>query len=294
LACNATGCAMATTSRQRDGRYRLESCFSIKATHAEQRATIASWLSGDRSELGAVGTVLDAADYQLLLVESPDVLAAELKAAVRWRLKDIIDFPVEDAIVDVFGIPEPVRRTGAKMMYAIAAKRQAIQEHLLTVKAVTPRFDVIDIPELALRNLASQLPEAESGLILLWLNEQSAQLLVFKGSTLYLARTVQFTQHRGPSASTGVPDVDAIALELQRSTDYFESHYEQSPISHLIIAPHNDHADMLARELAEQTSMRIQTIDLARALTVVPEVNIASRSTLLAIGAAMRDDQIKL
>jgi len=285
---------MATTSRQRDGRYRLESCFSIKATHAEQRATIASWLSGERSELGAVGTVLDASDYQLLLVESPDVLAAELKAAVRWRLKDIIDFPVEDAVVDVFGIPEPVRRTGAKMMYAIAAKRQAIQEHLLNVKAVTPRFDVIDIPELALRNLAAQLPEAESGLILLWLNEQSAQLLVFKGSTLYLARTVQFTQHRGPNTSAGVPDVDAIALELQRSTDYFESHYEQSPISNLIIAPHNEHADMLARELADQTSMRIQTIDLGRALTVVPEVNLASRSTLLAIGAAMRDDHIKL
>ncbi len=285
---------MATTSRLRDGRYRLESCSSIKATPVEQRATIVSWLSADRSELGAVGTVLDAADYQLLLVESPDVLAAELKAAVRWRLKDIIDFPLEEAVIDVFGIPEPVRRTGAKMMYAIAAKRQAIQDHLLSVKAVTPRFDVIDIPELALRNLAAQLPEAESGLILLWLNERSAQLLVFKGSTLYLARTVQFTQQKGPNASAGLPDVDAIALELQRSTDYFESHYEQSPISHLIIAPHNGHADMLAAELVNQTAMRIQTIDLSRALTVVPEVNQASRSTILAIGAAMRDDTIKL
>src|SRR5208282_1935146 len=293
LACNATGCALATTSRQRDGRYKLESCFSIKATHAEQRATIASWLSGDRSELGAVGTVLDAADYQLLLVESPDVLAAELKAAVRWRLKDIIDFPVEDAVVDVFGIPEPVRRTGAKMMYAIAAKRQAIEEHISIVKAVTPRFDVIDIPELALRNLAAQLPEAADGLILLWLNAQSAQLLVIKQSTLYLARTVQFTQNKGLSLRSEVPDVDAIALELQRSTDYFESHYEQTPISHLIIAPHNEHADMLAAELVNQTSMRIQTIDLSRALTVAPGVEAASRSSLLAIGAALRDDQIK-
>ena len=165
--------------------------------------TIASWLAADRSELGSVGTVLDAADYQLLLADLRDVLAAELKAAVRWRLKDIIDFPLEDAVVDVFGIPEPVRRTGAKMMYVIAAKRQAIQDHVATVKAVTPRFDVIDIPELALRNLAAQLPEAESGLILLWLNEQSAQLLVFKGSTLYLARTVQFTQHRRAERKRG-------------------------------------------------------------------------------------------
>jgi hypothetical protein len=63
---------------------------------------------------------------------------------------------------------------------------------------VTQRFDVIDIPELALRNLAAQLPEAADGLILLWLNAQSAQLLVIKQSTLYLARTVQFTsQNKG-------------------------------------------------------------------------------------------------
>jgi MSHA biogenesis protein MshI len=294
LVCNASGCAMATTSRLRDGRYRLDSCVSVEAPHSEQKATIASWLTTDRSQLGAIGTVLDVADYQLMLVESPDVLAAELKAAVRWRLKDIIDFPLEDAVVDVFGIPEPARRTGAKMMYAIAAKRQAIEEHISIVKAVTPRFDVIDIPELALRNLAAQLPEAADGLILLWLNAQSAQLLVIKQSTLYLARTVQFTQNKALSLRSEVPDVDAIALELQRSTDYFESHYEQTPISHLIIAPHNEHADMLAAELVNQTSMRIQTIDLSRALTIAPGVEAASRSSLLAIGAALRDDQIKL
>ncbi|MGA2776819.1 MAG: pilus assembly protein PilM [Steroidobacteraceae bacterium] len=285
---------MATTSRARDGRYRLESCFAVKAPLAEQRAVISSWLAAERSELGAVGTVLDAADYQLLLVESPDVLAAELKAAVRWRLKDMIDFPLDEAVVDVFGIPEPVRRTGAKMMYAVAAKRQAVEDHVATIKAVTQRFDVIDIPELALRNLAAQMPEAAEGMILLWLNAQSAQLLVIKQSTLYLARTVQFTSQRGSNTVSGVPDVDAIALELQRSTDYFESHYEQSPIGHLVIAPHNEHADMLAAALRDQTSMRIQTIDLNRVLTVAPGADAASRSTLLAIGAALRDDHLKL
>jgi MSHA biogenesis protein MshI len=44
--------------------------------------------------------------------------AAELKAAVRWRMNNLIDFPVEEAVVDVFNIPDPTRRTGAKMMHA--------------------------------------------------------------------------------------------------------------------------------------------------------------------------------
>jgi MSHA biogenesis protein MshI len=88
---------------------------------------------------------------------------------------------------------------------------------------------VIDIPELSLRNLAARLPEAAAGLILLWLARSCAQLLVIKGDTLYVARGLRY-------AGEG-PDVEAIALELQRSLDYFESYYEQAPIAHLLVAP---------------------------------------------------------
>src|SRR5690242_19428936 len=37
-------------------------------------------------------TVLPSSDYQLILVDAPNVPAAELKAAVRWKLKDMLDY----------------------------------------------------------------------------------------------------------------------------------------------------------------------------------------------------------
>lgn len=282
------GCALATTSRRPDGRYVLEACLSVDASAANQQDAIVSWLAVDRSELGPISSVLADSEYQLLLVESPDVLPAELKAAVRWRLKDNIDFPVESAVVDVFSIPEQARRTGARMLYAIAAKREAVDEHVASLKSVAPGFDVIDIPEMALRNLAARMPEAAEGLIFLWLNPRSAQLLVIKQATLYLARTVQFGAGSARPGEREAPDVDAIALELQRSMDYFESHYEQAPIGHLVLAPPGDAAVRLAAELASQTAMRIQILDAARLLEVPPEVDLAPRNRLLAIGAALR------
>ncbi len=290
LVTTPDGCALATTTRGVDGRYELLSCLSIEAPAAKQQAIIASWFA-ERQDFGLVGSVLDAADYQLLLVESPDVLPAELKAAVRWRLKDLIDFPVEDAVVDVFGIPEQARRTGAKMMYAVAAKRQAIDTQVAFLKSVVPGFEIIDIPELALRNLAARLPEAAEGLILLWLNSDSAQLLVIKDATLYVTRRVQFADRRHDAGSLDADDVDAIALELQRSMDYFESHYEQAPIGHLVIAPHGDASRNLATALGAQTAMRIQTFEVARVLKVPPGLDLSARASLLAIGAAMRDDK---
>ena len=54
-------------------------------------------------------SVLDPDSYRLLLVEAPDVPADELRAAVRWRVKDLIDFHVDDAVIDVFEMPQHAR-----------------------------------------------------------------------------------------------------------------------------------------------------------------------------------------
>ena len=50
----------------------------------------------------AVSGILSSADYQLVTVEAPEVPAHELRAAVRWKLRDIVNFPVSEAVVDVF------------------------------------------------------------------------------------------------------------------------------------------------------------------------------------------------
>ncbi len=291
VACTPEGCAIATIRRIK-GRRVLESCVSVAANPVEQTKIIADWVSEKGRASDAISSVLDAADYQLVQVESPDVLPAELKAAVRWRLKDVIDFPVEEAVVDVFDMPEPARRTGARMMYAVAAKSQAIARRVAGLSAAARRFDVIDIPELALRNIAALLPEAADGLILLWLEGDSAQLLVIKQSTLYVTRHVQFAAE--VAEADGLPNVDAIALEVQRSMDYFESHYDQAPLRHLIVAPRDPHSARYAQALAYDSAMRVELIDLSRAIELAPGVLPADRRSLLAIGAALRDERKSL
>lgn len=287
------GFAVATVSRAGAGRYLLESCLSAAAPPLEQAEALESWLTQTDHQQGAISGVLDSGDYELVQVESPDVLPAEFKAAVRWRLKGVIDFPVADAVVDVFDMPERPHRTGAKMMYVVAAKRDAIARQSALLKSAQRRLDVIDIPELALRNLAALLPEAAGGLILLWLQEKSAQLIVIKQSTLYFARQVHLSGNDTGSDGES-PDVEAIALELQRSADYFESQYQQVPLADLIIAPRSDRSGRLAGALEKQTAMRVQSIDLHLALDLSPGLDPSDARSLLAIGAALRAEPAKL
>jgi len=73
-------------------------------------------------------TALDENDYKLLLTEAPDVARDELKAAVRWRIKDLIDFHINDATLDVFDLPGADAGAKAREMYVIAARNPGHSE----------------------------------------------------------------------------------------------------------------------------------------------------------------------
>ena len=51
--------------------------------------------------------VLDKADFTFQTMESPQVETSEKVQAIRWKLKDVIDFDVSDAIVDILTCLNP-------------------------------------------------------------------------------------------------------------------------------------------------------------------------------------------
>ncbi|HEY1412855.1 MAG TPA: hypothetical protein VGF36_11985, partial [Rhodopila sp.] len=195
-----------------------------------------------------VSTVLSPADYQLALVEAPEVPPAELRAAMRWRLKDSIDFRIEEAVIDVFDVPDQNRGGHGRMMYAVAARRSAVAAHTQALTG-TAGFDAIDVPELCLRNLAALLPMATAGVALLHLGETTANIVLVRGKTFYLARQVDLaagidkTQAEGRN---GRINAAGVVLELQRSLDYYERHFDQPPITRIAVSPAGPRADELA------------------------------------------------
>jgi len=236
-----------------------------------------------------VSTVLRSDDYQLVLVEAPDVPPAELRAAMRWRLKETIDFRVEDAVIDAFDVPAQNRGGQGRMMYAVAAQRSAIERHSGALVEV-PTFDVIDVPELCLRNLATLLPAAASGVALLHLGETTATVILVRGTTFYFAR--QMDLQATPDARL---DVGSIVLELQRSLDYYERHFDQPPITRIAVAPSGKRASLLAADLGRETGFEVETLDLASLLRCETSIEAAvDPGCLLAVGAALREEHRSL
>jgi MSHA biogenesis protein MshI len=287
---------IAVVSRESD-QFVLERCDVLPIDAAAGADGAAASLRGADLPRLPAAVVLRADDYQLVLVEAPDVPPAELRAAMRWRLKDAIDFRVEDAIIDVFDTPAQNRGGHGRMMYAVAARRAAV-ERCAAALAPVAAFDVVDVPELCLRNIAARMPQAGAGVALLHLDENTASVILVRGTTFYFARQMALMATHSAAIADRVDapfDSDDIVLELQRSLDYYERHFDQPPITRVVVSSTGPRAQALAAALGVDTGFDVTPLDLNSLLRCAAPLAPETQSVwLLAVGAAMRSERRSL
>ena len=239
-----------------------------------------------------VSGVLSTQDYELVQIEAPEVHPSELRSAVRWKLRDIINFPINDAVIDVFDIPRQARYVETRMVFVVAARSEAVERVVRLIKPRVRGFDVMDIPEMCLRNLSAMLPQDEDGVALLALGDGFAQLVLTCQGTLYLARRIELGKTASGDVVGGAPidvDVTTVALEVQRSLDYYESHYDRPPISEIVIASGDDRGAKLRESLSTETGMSVEPFEVSELFEVAAGVEPDLRwPGLIALGAALR------
>jgi MSHA biogenesis protein MshI len=242
-------------------------------------------------------TVLGGGDYQFMSVEAPNVPREELKAAMRWRLKDVLDFPVTDATYDVLDIPlDPNAAVRPQQsVFAVAARNSTIQARQALFTQSKIRLCTIDIPEMAQRNVSAMLEPEGRGIAMLSFGEDGGLLTVSWRGELYLSRRIDVTlaQLLDGDHERRHQSFDKITLELQRSLDNFERQFSFISVARLVLAPSG--ADGLQEYLAGNLYTRVETLDLGQLLDLdaVPELREPARQQrfFVAIGAALRAEE---
>ncbi|TWI69442.1 MSHA biogenesis protein MshI [Pseudoduganella lurida] len=285
-------------------------CAAVVQRGPEAKPVVlaAAFLPGTRADLAAVlaragreleadtrhcSSLLEAGEYQLLSVEAPNVPAAELKTAVGWRLKDMIDFPVMDATVDVLDIPvAPNGPAHNHQVFAVAARNSLIEAHQGLYTTAKVPLDAIDIPETAQRNISALLEPQGRGLAMLAFDERGGLLTVTCGGELYLARRmdIALAQVEGPAEARQAL-YDRIALELQRSLDNFERQFSYVAVSKLVVAPTG--SSSLYDFLSANLYLPVELLDLASVLDLdaVPALREAAQQArfFTVLGGALRE-----
>lgn len=286
------GLAVAHIVLQDDAAPSLKACEYLSGVVDEQASLLQDWLkkTGLSSALAVFSLSVD--DYQMLQVAPPEVPDNELRDAVRWQIRDLIDFPIEEAVVDVFQVPRDTQREGARTAYVVVARQNLLRQKVALLKDTKLKLQAIDIPELVLRNIGNLLPHADRGTALLYFGSDSGQMVICREGKLCLARTINIgAEALRPGAPYWQDMVDSAALEIQRSLDFFDSNFSQPAINSLTLAPLGFPTADLMASLGDALGMPVQTLDIEQLLDCQIQPDRLEQC-LLAIGAALRTETV--
>jgi MSHA biogenesis protein MshI len=156
---------------------------------------------------------------------------------------------------------------------------------------------VIDVPEMAQRNISALLEPEGRGLALLSFDAHGGLLTVTFAGELYLSRRIEVPLAQLQQADIEQKNVsyEKITLELQRSLDHFDRQYHFITLSKLVLAPLGDASADLQQYLATNLYLPIETLNLATVLDLskMPQLNLAESQQrfFLTLGAALRVEE---
>jgi MSHA biogenesis protein MshI len=297
FAVHADRVEVAQVEQRAIGRPSIRVCesYARKGSDVDMLRRLRGTLRANRYRCCAL---LSPGQYQMQLVEAPSVPPAELKSAVRWKLKDLLDYPVDQATVDVADVPQD--RSGAgrgHYVYAISARNEHIASRMKLFHDARMPLSAIDVPEMAQRNIARLFEQPDRGLAMLVFGDYGGMLTFTSGGELYMARQTDISLNQLTSLSQTARDqvMERLALELQRSLDHFDRQFSYVTLSRLLLAPLPPELGV-QEYLADNLYLPVQTFNLAEVIDLpgAPELREPDRQPfrLHILGAALREEPL--
>ncbi|KXI30099.1 MSHA biogenesis protein MshI [Paraglaciecola hydrolytica] len=196
--------------------------------------------------------------YQLLQLDKPAVPETEINQALQWTVKEQL-FSDGDLAVDYFDLP--AAPANAKKLNVVAIGKNEVEALRDGILDAGLNLVNISIEELTTSNI---LPPSDDAAIILHQNPgDQISLNIVKKGLLYFSRRLRSYENL---ANFSVQEfqmgiADNLALEIQRSMDYFESQLRQAPVKQVYISLDTPHQDTLADLIKEVIFVKISRLE---------------------------------
>lgn len=266
---------------------------SVRHDHFSQ--DLSSWIKEQGIEGMSCSWMLSPEHYQLVAIENLPVTEDEFQSAIRWKMRDFIPFPIEEAVIDYFPIPKKPAETANMIMVVVARKNylQAVSQDILESGL---SLAVIDIPELGLRNMTALYEQDEKSTALLYFLEDNIQLLITCQKKLYFTRRIPFDVNNITASpdTTELPvnlreQLDKLALEIQRSFDYYHTQWRNPAPARAFWASAKPISQAAKDYLLQYPTVPIQALNVTDYFVTRDVLSLDQQGKcLLSIGGALR------
>lgn len=277
IAWDGAALAYVQARREAHGRMHVQR-FGVERRGEDTPEVFARRLGG----LGLKGLTAQAmlrpAQYQILQIEAPAVPPEELRTAARWQIREMVNQHVDDLTLDVLKVgDEQLRPSGS--LFVVAAPNAEIRAVMETGQALRCNVGVIDVHDLAQRNLQSALAR-ESGVgerahaAVVMTSDSQALLTICANGELFYTRRIDlgpgFMQAAWGAGSEGAQGAGSglslaaaggegdraqrLVVEIQRSLDLWDRTWPTLVLDRLAVqagARTTEMAQWLGRELGQ-------------------------------------------
>jgi len=253
------------------------------------------WLDQHQLHNLAVTISLDQRDYELHLVEAPNVPDEELSDALRFRLKDMVTQPIESKALQAFRLPQDAYRGRMDMAFAAVIDRSCIEQLVEWAQQQQLYLSEITIPELSILQLVAAM-EPETSVGVLRLDNKEGVFYLFQQGGLYMTRAIGVgtddlglsDAHEGELTLETDSRLENLALEVQRSMDYFESQLGMGSVGQIwAMVPDDIEMDTVLPELEQAVNTPIRTLALDSAFNRMPAPSSLTASLATALGGSL-------
>jgi MSHA biogenesis protein MshI len=281
---------VACARQGQDGKFKIshQQCFS----GVDRVSALLAWQKQHGPRGSRTNLLLESSDYQILQIDAPPVEEAERKAAIRWQMKDLIDFPASDAALDCMTVPGEQTANSPQRLLSVVSRKAVIGAWMRHWYDAKLALSSIDISEMALRNIAV-LASGAQAVAFLHVGWETTNLIIVWQESLCTFRQLNI----GGAQLVNLDEADRaamferFALEIQRTTDAFGRQFSTANLSQVWLSSVVD-APGVAIALSGQIDLRVEPFVMSDWVTIedpIREEDLEQRlDYTMAIGAALR------
>ena len=226
--------------------------------------------------------VIPANRIQSTQIESSELPEGDVQTALPWKVKELINIPPQDMVCDYIDMPLQPTGQGAKTQ-VLATSRGYLEAIINPFHEANAEIGAITTEQFAYAKL--QTTEDAAQLVFIQNKKADAVLLIVKNQEICFARKIRnsavILEMTPEQLEMG--GSDSIAIEIQRSIDYFESQLKQPPIKNALLSMLGDNTETLITALNQVLPVRTKLITIDD-VEVPPGLDIRY---MAALGAAV-------
>lgn len=259
---------------------------------ADPASTLASLVREAGAEGMACEWVLEPGAFSLLQVDQPAVPPSEWVQALRWKVRDLIGFPIDDAVMDAFEVPGLDSRGRPPTLYLAVARKDELRPRIAQIEAAGLHLERIGIADLAWADAVRTLSPGDESQAALMVDARGGTMLALRDSTLFVARRFEFDADdqralREPPGGRPERTFERIALELQRTLDYFDRTHQRPPPRRLLLLAGIEGLDGLDASLRTNLGLDVQLAAPEAEWPMLAGLDAAARVRLAGLAATV-------